>query len=158
MFSTGGRWPLKRKEETYYLIRSDMLPEAIQKTVKAKSLLTSGEVQTVQEAVERVGMSRSSFYKYKDGVYPFNALMKEKIVTVALTLDHRSGVLSGILSYLARNRGNVLTIHQTIPLQGVAGVTMSLDTAHMEEDVTAIIDGLQELNGVKRAVLVARGE
>lgn len=150
--------PLKQEEETYYLIRSDMLPEAIQKTVAAKDLLASGEVQTVQEAVDRVGMSRSSFYKYKDGVFPFNALMKEKIVTVAMTLEHRSGVLSGVLAHLARYRGNVLTIHQTIPLQGVASVTMSLDTAHMTTDVTAIIHGLQDLDGVKRAFVVARGE
>ncbi|OYD09927.1 ACT domain-containing protein [Paludifilum halophilum] len=149
---------MSRRKETYYLIRSDMLPEAIQKTVEAKALLTSGEAPTVQEAVETVGMSRSSFYKYKDGVYPFNALMKEKIVTVAMTLDHRAGVLSSILSYLAMQKGNVLTIHQTIPLQGVAGVTMSLDTAQLVTDVTTMVEGLQELDGVKGASLVSRGE
>lgn len=146
------------KDETYYLIRSDMLPEAIRKTVKAKSMLASGEVLTVQEAVERVGMSRSSFYKYKDGVYPFNALMKEKIVTVSLTLEHRAGVLSGILSYLAMYRGNVLTIHQTIPLQGIAAVTMSLDTAQVVESLTELIDGMKAMDGVVRAALVGRGE
>lgn len=146
------------KKETYYLIRSDMLPEAIQKTVEAKSLLASGVVQTVQEAVDQVEMSRSSFYKYKDGVYPFNALMKEKIVTVALTLEHRAGILSSILTYLARKKGNVLTIHQTIPLQGVAGVTMSLDTAQLIEDVTSFVEGLEKLDGVIRATLVSRGE
>jgi len=147
-----------QQEETYYLIRSDMLPEAIRKTVKAKQMLASGEAQTVQDAVDRVDMSRSSFYKYKDGVYPFNALMKEKIVTVSLTLEHRAGVLSGLLSHLASRKGNVLTIHQTIPLSGVAGVMMSLDTANIEEELTSLIDGLHELDGVIRAVLVARGE
>ncbi|MDR6226393.1 ACT domain-containing protein [Desmospora profundinema] len=149
---------MKERDETYFLIRSDMLPEAIQKTVEAKSLLASGEVQTVQEAVEQVGMSRSSFYKYKDGVYPFNALMKEKIITISLTLEHRAGVLSSILSYLATQRGNVLTINQTIPLQGVAGVTMSLDTAQMITDVTTMLEGLKSLDGVKQAQLVSRGE
>lgn len=146
------------RNETYYLIRSDMLPEAIQKTVEAKSLLASGEVQTVQEAVERVEMSRSSFYKYKDGVYPFNALMKEKIITISLTLEHRAGVLSGILLYLANQRGNVLTINQTIPLQGVAGVTMSMDTVQMVTDITTMLEGLKALEGVKQAQLVASGE
>ncbi|MFC4078361.1 ACT domain-containing protein [Salinithrix halophila] len=149
---------MSRREESYYLIRSDMLPEAVQKTVEAKEMLASGEVQTVQEAVERTGISRSSFYKYKDAVYPFNALMKEKIITVSMSLEHRSGVLSGILSYLAIQRGNVLTINQTIPLQGVAGVTMSLDTAQVNVDTTTLVDGLQDLEGVKRAVIVARGE
>ncbi|PTX55297.1 chorismate mutase [Melghirimyces profundicolus] len=149
---------MSREEETYFLIRSDMLPEAILKTVKAKSMIASGEARTVQDAVDRVGMSRSSFYKYKDGVYPFNALMKEKIVTVTLTLEHRSGVLSGLLSYLAQKKGNVLTIHQTIPLQGVASVTLSLDTGQVTEEITSLIDGLNELDGVLRAALVARGE
>ncbi|PTM58294.1 chorismate mutase [Desmospora activa DSM 45169] len=146
------------RNETYYLIRSDMLPEAIQKTVEAKALLASGEAQTVQEAVERVEMSRSSFYKYKDGVYPFNALMKEKIITISLTLEHRAGVLSGILSYLATQRGNVLTINQTIPLQGIAGVTMSLDTAQLLTDITTMLEGLKSLEGVKQTQLVSRGE
>ncbi|SDW26835.1 chorismate mutase [Marininema mesophilum] len=146
------------QNDTYYLIRSDMLPEAVQKTVEAKELLASGAVQTVQDAVEQVGMSRSSFYKYKDAVYPFNALMKEKIITVSLSLEHRSGVLSGILSYLTLQRGNVLTINQTIPLQGMAGVTMSLDTAQINADVTALVEGIQELDGVHRASIVARGE
>ncbi|MFD1426471.1 chorismate mutase [Kroppenstedtia sanguinis] len=146
------------KDETYYLIRSDMLPEAIQKTVKAKAMLASGEVQTVQDAVDGVGMSRSSFYKYKDGVYPFNALMKEKIVTVSLTLEHRAGMLSGILAYLATNRANVLTIHQTIPLQGIAGVTLSLDTAQVQIHLTDLINGMKEMDGVVRAELVGRGE
>ncbi|SMO37923.1 ACT domain-containing protein [Melghirimyces algeriensis] len=149
---------MNSNDETFYLIRSDMLPEAIQKTVKAKSMLASGEAQTVQEAVERAGISRSSFYKYKDGVYPFNAMMKEKIVTVALTLEHRAGVLSGILAYMAKYRGNVLTIHQTIPLQGVANVTLSIDTAQVTESLTELIQGLKDMDGVFRAALVGRGE
>ncbi|SFS96285.1 ACT domain-containing protein [Marininema halotolerans] len=149
---------MTQQEDAYYLIRSDMLPEVVQKTVEAKALLAAGTVKTVQEAVEMIGMSRSSFYKYKDAVYPFNALMKEKIITVSLTLEHRSGVLSGILSYLTLQRGNVLTINQTIPLQGMAGVTMSLDTAQVHVDVTTLVEGIQKLDGVQRAFIVARGE
>lgn len=146
------------QEEAYYLVRADILPEAIQKTIKVKQLLASGEVSTVQEAVEQVGLSRSSFYKYKEGVHPFNAMMKEKIVTISVSLEHRAGVLSAMLGYLAEQGGNVLTIHQTIPLQGMANIVMSVDTVQITRDLMLVMSGLRQLDGVKRATLVGRGE
>lgn len=128
------------------------------KTVEAKELLESGEVETVGEAVKRVGLSRSAFYKYKDGIYPFNAMMKEKIITVSLNLEHRSGVLSEVLGFVASAGGNVLTINQTIPLQGLANVAMSIDTVQMEEGVTQFLEKLQRVDGVRRAFMVGRSE
>lgn len=145
-------------EDPFYLVRADVLPEAIQKTIEAKRLLETKEVHTVQEAVERVGLSRSSFYKYRDSVFPFNAMMKEKIITLSLMLEHRSGVLSNVLGYLASLGCNVLTIHQTIPLQGVANVALSVDTAQVTYKVMKITDGLQEISGVRSAILVGSGE
>lgn len=153
----GGHFPVK-DEETFLLVRADILPEAIVRTVAAKQLLLSGEVQTVGEAVKRVGISRSAFYKYKDGIYPFNATMKEMIITVSMNLEHRSGILSKVLSYVADVGGNVLTIHQTIPLQGFANVVISLDTRHMGKSMTEFLDGLQLIDGVKRASIVGRSE
>lgn len=147
-----------RDEETFFLVRANILPEAIVKTVEAKQLLASGEAQTVGEAVKRVGLSRSAFYKYKDGIYPFNVSMKEMIMTVSMNLEHRSGVLSKVLSYVAEKGGNVLTIHQTIPLQGQANVIISIDTVYMTEAVTPFLEGLQSVDGVKRAVVVGRSE
>lgn len=149
---------MARPEDPFYLVRADVLPEAIQKTIEAKKLLETGEVTTVQEAVEKVGLSRSSFYKYRDSVFPFNAMMKEKIITLSLTLEHRSGVLSRVLGYLASLGCNVLTIHQTIPLQGVANVALSVDTVQVTCKVMEITDGLQKLSGVRSATLVASGE
>jgi chorismate mutase len=149
---------MAHSEDPFYLVRADVLPEAIQKTIEAKRMLETGEAHTVQEAVEKAGISRSSFYKYRDSVFPFNAMMKEKIITLSLTLEHRSGVLSSVLGYLASLGCNVLTIHQTIPLQGVANVALSVDTAQVTKRVTEITEGLQELPGVRSAILVASGE
>lgn len=146
------------QEEKFYLVHAHILPEAIMKTVEAKELLESGEVETVGEAVKRVGLSRSAFYKYKDGIYPFNAMMKEKIITVSLNLEHRSGVLSEVLGFVASAGGNVLTINQTIPLQGLANVAMSIDTVQMEEGVTQFLEKLQRVDGVRRAFMVGRSE
>jgi chorismate mutase len=148
---------MTKREEKFYLIRSDILPESIAKTIEVKKLLESGEVDTVNEAVERVGLSRSAFYKYKDGIFPFNAMMSEEIMTVTLTLEHRSGVLSKVLQFVAENGGNVLTINQTIPLQGIANVSMSVDMAHLRISSTEFLDALQQLNGVRKAMIVGRG-
>lgn len=146
-----------KREEKFYLVRDDILPEAILKTVDAKQLLESGEALTVNEAVERVGMSRSAYYKYKDGVFLFNALPREAIITISATLEHRSGVLSKFLSFVARQGGNVLTINQTIPVQGIAHVSMSIDTSMFNISIADFIKKLAELDGVSKATLVGRG-
>lgn len=148
---------MTKREEKFYLIRSDILPESIAKTIEAKELLETGEVDTVNEAVERVGLSRSAFYKYKDGIFPFNAMMSGEIITVMLTLEHRSGVLSRVLTYVAEKGGNVLTINQTIPLQGIANVSMSVDMAHLNISSTEFVDGMLQLSGVRKAMVVGRG-
>nr|WP_206768001.1 ACT domain-containing protein [Brevibacillus formosus] len=139
------------------MIRSDILPESIAKTIEAKKMLESGEVDTVNEAVERVGLSRSAFYKYKDGIFPFNAMMSEKIMTFTFSLDHMSGYLSKVLTYVADQGGNVLTINQTIPLQGIATISMSVDMANLRVSSTEFLDNLQLIPGVRKAMIVGRG-
>lgn len=145
------------KEEKLYLVNADILPEAILKTIEAKQLLSSGKASTVHEAVERVGLSRSAFYKYKDGIFPFNTMMKERIVTISLELAHRLGVLSKVLSSIAALEGNVLTINQTIPLQGAANVMMSVDTAQMRTDLSELLQSLRQIDGVNKAIVVGQG-
>jgi chorismate mutase len=147
---------MKTKEEKFYLVNADILPEAIIKTIEAKELLAAGQAQTVHEAVERVGLSRSAFYKYKDGIFPFNTMMKERIVTVSLDLEHRSGILSKVLSSIALMDGNVLTINQTIPLQGIANVVLSIDTAHMKGEVTSLLQMLKHVEGVIKAAVIGQ--
>lgn len=146
-----------KQEELFYLIRADILPESIIKTIEAKKLLDSGEAETVNEAVERVGLSRSAYYKYKDGIFPFNSMMREVIITVSLNLEHRAGVLSQVLKFVAEKGGNILTINQTIPLQGMANVAMSIDTGQLNLPTTEFLDEVNALDGVKRAVIVGRG-
>ena len=146
-----------KREEKFYLIRSDILPESIAKTIEAKKMLESGEVDTVNEAVDRVGLSRSAFYKYKDGIYPFNAMMSEKIMTITFLLEHMSGYLSKVLTFVAEQGGNVLTINQTIPLQGIATISMSVDMAHLLVPSTEFLESLQEIPGVRKAMIVGRG-
>jgi len=143
--------------EHYYLVRQDILPEALVKTVQAKELLAQGVVNTVQEAVEHVDLSRSAFYKYKDGIHALERMDHERIVTISMDLRHRSGILSKVLSMVAGFDGNVLTINQTIPLQGMANVVISVDTSMMGDQITALLAALNSQDGVKRAAIIGRG-
>lgn len=143
--------------ERYFLVRQDILPEALVKTIQAKQLLAQGEAATVQEAVERVDLSRSAFYKYKDGIHPLDRIDREQIVTISMDLLHRSGILSKVLALMAGFEGNVLTINQTIPLQGKANVVLSVDTSKMGDRISQVIEELNRLDGVKRASIIGRG-
>lgn len=142
--------------ERYYAVREDLLPEGILKTEQVKELLRRGEAATVHEAAERIGLSRSAFYKYKDGVYALEQASRERIVTLSMDLEHRSGVLSKVLGTLAASEGNVLTISQSIPLQGLANVVVSLDTSSMSGEPAGLLEQLKLIDGVKRANVVGR--
>lgn len=153
---------LEKKEaefgrDRYYLVREDILPEALIKTVQAKDLLARGEVKTVHEASEQVGLSRSAFYKYKDGIFPLSKLDRERIITISMDLEHRSGILSRVLAMIAGLEANVLTIHQTIPLQGVANVVISVETSLMGETVAHMLEKLRSQDGVSRATIIGQG-
>lgn len=143
--------------ERYYLVRQDILPEAVLKTALAKELLAQGEAETVNEAVEKVGLSRSAFYKYKDGIHELDRIDRERIITISMDLVHRSGILSKVLALVASLEGNVLTINQTIPLQGMANVVISVDTSMMGDRTGELIEALNRQEGVRKATVIGRG-
>ena len=136
-------------KSTFYLVREEILPEAIKKTIKVKEILKRGEIKTINEAVERMGLSRSAYYKYKDYVFPFYEASKEKIITLSLLLEHKAGVLSRVLNTVASDSGSIMTINQGIPLQG-ANTTISIETKDLTIDLEALLDKLRMIDGVKR--------
>lgn len=144
-------------KERYYLVREDILPDAVLKTMQVKLLLEAGDAKTVNEGVEQVGLSRSAFYKYKDGIHLIHQLERDRIVTVSLDLEHESGMLSKVLGSVAGHGANVLTINQSIPLQGRANVVISVEISHLNEELGDMIDSLKEIPGVKRALIVGQG-
>lgn len=147
---------LHDKSKKFYMVSKEILPEAILKTALVKELLARGEALTVNEAVDKVGISRSAFYKYRDGVFPFYQASKEKIITVSLNLEHRTGVLSNVLNAVALLKGNILTINQGLPLQSMANVTLSIDTMEVLGDIEELIHKLQQMDGVKKVELVGQ--
>ena len=100
------------EKSKYFVVKQKAVPEVLLKVVEAKRLLESSKVMTVQEAAEQVGISRSSFYKYKDDIFPFHDNSKGKSITFVLQMDDEPGLLSEVLKIVAEFKGNVLTINQ----------------------------------------------
>ena len=146
----------QKQNKDFFIVSKDILPEAILKTAKAKELLAKGDAETINEAVERVQLSRSAYYKYKDGVFPFYEASKEKIITLSLILENTAGVLSNVLNTIASFRANVLTINQGIPLQGIANVSISIENTGMIDTPENLLVGLGKISGVRKVEVIGQ--
>jgi len=144
-------------DRKFYLVREDVLPEAMKKTIEAKEMLERGKAESIGDAVQKVDLSRSAFYKYRDTVFPFSTIQKERLVSLFLHLEDRSGTLSKLLSMVAASGCNILTIHQTIPLQGRANVSMSLNTAEMNGEFEGLLTELRKLEFVEKVDVLGTG-
>ncbi|TLS39254.1 ACT domain-containing protein [Pseudalkalibacillus caeni] len=148
---------MKKKEKKYYLVREDVLSESMQKTLQAKELLESGKAESVFDAVKQVDLSRSAFYKYRDGILPFHTMIIEQIITLYIKLEDRSGVLSEVLKTVAEIGCNVLTINQTIPLQGKATVILTVETGELQVEVNSLLEKIRKVNSVHQVEIIGSG-
>ncbi|MGR6836492.1 ACT domain-containing protein [Syntrophomonas erecta] len=144
------------KKEEFYLVREDILPESIRKTAMAKEMLACGEADSIQDAVDKLEMARSTYYKYKDGVFSFFNADNVNILNISLLLKHISGVLSGVLNCVASLNASVLTINQNLPIHGVAYVTLSLSVDEMVVSVDDMLERLKQLDGVINVEVVGK--
>ena len=144
------------EKKKYFVVRERAVPEVLLKVVQAKRLLDSGRAQTVQDAAEQTGISRSSFYKYKDDIFPFYDNTKGKTITLVVQMDDEQGLLSDLLHVVAVYRANILTIHQSIPVNGVATLTLSVEVRDNTGNVSSMIDELEELEGIHYVKILAR--
>lgn len=147
----------EKDDKRFFLVREDVLPEAMKKTLEAKEMIERGKAESVWDAVQRVDLSRSAFYKYRDTVHPFHTVVKERIITLFFHLEDRSGTLSELLSVVASSGCNILTIHQTIPLQGRANVTLSLNVADMKIEMDELLTRLRSLDFVEKVEVLGSG-
>ena len=132
------------------------MPEVLLKVVEAKRLLDSGKAVSVQEAAENVGISRSSFYKYKDDIFPFHDNAKGKTITMVIQLDDEPGLLSVVLRIVADYHANILTIHQSIPVNGIASLTLSVDVLNETGDISQMVDTIEQQQGIHYLKILAR--
>ncbi len=140
----------------YYVVKKRAVPEVLMKVVEAKRLLETGRARTVQEAADTVGISRSSFYKYKEDIFPFRDTVRGKNFTFMLQMVDEPGLLSDVLHVVADYRANILTIHQSIPTNGVAMLTISVEVLPATGDISEMINEIESRQGVQYLKILAR--
>lgn len=140
----------------FYVISQHVLPEVFLKVVAVKEILEKNKMLTVQEATEQIGISRSSFYKYKDAIFPFYDKEKGKAITMMISLQDETGRLSDVLNGIAQAGGNVLTINQMMPINGIAIINLCMETSNMIVEIEELIARLGALCGVQDIKILAR--
>lgn len=140
----------------YFVLREKAVPDVLLKVVEAKRLLDSGKSDSVLEAAEAVGISRSSFYKYKDDIFPFHDNAKGRTITMIIQMDDEPGLLSEVLKSVADYRGNILTIHQSIPVNGVASLTLSVEVLPDTGDSSRMVEEIEGKSGIHYLKILAR--
>ncbi|MCD8083118.1 MAG: ACT domain-containing protein [Clostridiales bacterium] len=140
----------------YFVLKQKAVREVLLKVVEAKRLLESEKVLTVQEATDRAGISRSSFYKYKDDIFPFYDNTKGKTVTFVVQMPDQPGILSDLLHIVADYKANILTIHQSIPVNGIATLTLSVEVKPDTGNVSGMVEEIEEQDEVHYVKILAR--
>lgn len=143
------------KPQNYYIVEASALPEIFQKVVEARRLLDTGEADTVNRAVQMLGISRSAFYKYKDSVRPFQDMLHGRIISFQVMMKDEPGILSAVLNLFAHSGGNILTINQGIPVSGCAVANLSVETSGLLVTLKELVERVSAQPGVIRSEILA---
>ena len=143
-------------ETEYYVVKKKALPEVLLNVVEAKRLLETRKAATIQEAVDAVGISRSSFYKYKDDITQFHDNSQGTTFTITFQMDDEPGLLSDVLKIIAEHGANILTIHQSIPINGTASLSLSIQILETTQDVDLMVRMMEKQRGVHDVQLIAK--
>ena len=140
----------------YYVVKEQAVPEVLLKVVEAKKLLDSGKVSSINEATDQVGISRSSFYKYKEDIFEFHEHSKGTTITLTFQMQDEPGLLSDVLKIIAEFGANILTIHQSIPVGNVATLSLSVQVLPTTGDVSEMIEIMEKQKGVRNVKILAK--
>ena len=142
-------------KKDFLIVSRKILPDYLDKVIYARNLLTNHEASTITEAVQKAGISRNTYYKYKDYVYESADDTTERKAVLSLILKNESGTLSSVLKTLSDLNTSILTISQAIPIANKANVLLSLDISKMACDIQEMTDTLKHLSGVRNIHLDA---
>ena len=140
----------------YFVVKEQAVPEVLRKVGEAKKLLETGRVQTVNEAADKVGISRSSFYKYKDDVFQFHDNAQGVTITLTFQMEDEPGLLSEVLKIIAGFHANILTIHQSIPIGGVASLSLSVQVLPTTGEISDMVEAMEGHRGVRNVRILAK--
>lgn len=145
-----------KDKSKYFVVKQKAVPEVLLKVVEAKRLLESERAITVQEATDKVGISRSSFYKYKDDIFQFHDNAQGTTITLTFQMEDEPGLLSDVLKTVAEFGANILTIHQSIPINGVASLSLSVQVLPTTGDVSEMLAAMEGQKGVRSVKILAK--
>ncbi|MDE9438255.1 ACT domain-containing protein [Staphylococcus xylosus] len=140
----------------FYLIREDVLPESVIKTLKIKEVLKNDPSLSIFEAVKQFDLSRSAFYKYRDTIFPIDEKMEStREFTLILYVNDIIGMLAEVLNTLSSLSLSVLTIHQSIPMESRATITLSLDAKGTNLEIDDVMEALRVIDHVSKVELIS---
>ena len=139
----------------YLIVEKSALPDFYEKVVLARRLLESGKCAQVSDAVKQAGISRSTYYKYKDRILEPTELTVGRKAVLSMLLSHEAGALSRVLGVISGFGASVLTITQSLPINGKASVTVTLDMQAMEATIDALTAALAQQPYTENVRLVA---
>ncbi len=140
----------------FYIVRKRAVPEVLRKVTEVNRLLASGKAKTVNEAAAQVGISRSSYYKFKNDIEVFHEDRSGRTLTLLCDINDEPGVLSDTLKVVADSRANILTIHQSIPVNGVASLSLSIQMMESTDSADRIAGRMEMIEGVKQVRIAGR--
>lgn len=141
--------------DNYVIINKKILPETYIKVLKAKEILQNNKKLSISDVTKNVGISRSTYYKYKDNMYLSSKNKKERKIVISFLLSHKKGLLVSVLMLIKSVSGNIITINQNIPINDVASVTISMDISEMDIEIDKFIEKLSSLEGISKIELVS---
>ena len=141
--------------ENYLIVHKSILPEYFETVLKAKHLLGEGKAKNVMQATKMVGISRSTYYKYKDYILEPIRISDGRKAVISMLLSHETGILSHVLSVIYQAGASILTITQSLPVHGNASVTITLDISAMPAAITTLLKDIDDCQGVENAKLIA---
>lgn len=145
-----------KQVKKFYLIREDVLPESVIKTLQIKDALKENPHLSIYEAVRQYGLSRSAFYKYKDTIFPIDEKVEDtREFTIILYVHDKVGMLAQVLNTIFQIHMSVLTIHQSIPMEDKATITLSLNTAGSQTSIEDVIFALRNIENVYKVEIIS---
>ncbi|HNZ83113.1 MAG TPA: ACT domain-containing protein [Sedimentibacter sp.] len=139
----------------YLIVNKKILPDVYDRVIEARNLINGGSVKGISEAVKVVGISRSTYYKYKDYVFSPDENSIGRKAVFSMMLKHEKGMLSNVLNYLSLQNANILTINQSIPINGKASVTVSLDISDLSKSIDEVMAEMKKIKGATQVRLLS---
>lgn len=141
--------------DDYLIVHKSILPPYFETVLEAREMFESGKVENISQAVKEKGISRSTYYKYKNFIYRASYNSEGRKAVISMMLSHETGTLSNVLSYVSETGASILTMTQSLPINGKANVTITIDTSSMSVDPIYLIQQISSKKGVESPKLLA---